>query len=175
MIIVVQELKSNAMKILNSVTQKQFFLLLAMVLIITPLSAQKVRNESGNINSKKFDGFSIVINENRVKVTDFWMNELKKIGKTRRKRDFYEIEALNLEGEYNPEAIFYSRVSEKDSTSSSVWIALDPETLLSGESGVENVNLALKNYVSSIPLAFEIHSVEKQIEETNRATDFTTR
>ena len=95
------------------------------------------------------------------------------MGKIRRKRDFYQLEELTLPDEYNPEAIYYSRVIEIDSMTSSIWLALDPETLLAGESGVENVNLAIENYISSLSVAYKIHSIEKQIEDANQAAEFT--
>ena len=173
MIIVVQELKSNTMQLVNSFSQKQFLLFLFMFLLITPLWAQKVRSESGNINSKKYSGYSVIIKDNQSKTTDFWMEELKKVGKVRRKRDFFQIDELNLPGEYNPEAIFYSRINEIDSSTSSIWLALDPETLLTGESGLENVTTAIETYVSSLPVSYEIYTLEKQIEDTDQAEAYT--
>ena len=78
-----------------------------------------------------------------------------------------------MPSEYNPEALFYTRVIERDSTSSKIWVSLDTETLLSGEDGVANVNRALQEYLSEMPLAYEKHLVEIKIEEVERAVEFT--
>ena len=95
------------------------------------------------------------------------------MGKIRRKRDFYQVEELTLPNEYNPEAIYYTRIHEIDSSSSRIWLALDPETLLSGESGLENVNTAIEKYISSLPVSYEIYTIEKQIEDTDQAAEYT--
>ena len=175
MIIVVQLIKSNYMQILNTKSPKQFLFLVLLSFLITPVLGQKVRSETGNINSKKYSGYSIIIADEMEKVSDFWLNELKGIGKLRRKRDFHQIEEFNLPDEYYPEAIYYTRVTDRDSTSSKIWIALDPETLLGGESGQENVNLALENYVSSLEIAYEKYLIQLQIADAERAITFTRR
>ena len=84
----------------NSNSQKQFLFLIILLFLITPVLGQKVRTESGNINSQKYSGYSIIIADDIEKVTDFWLNELKGIGKLRRKRDFHKIEEFHLPDEY---------------------------------------------------------------------------
>lgn len=163
------------MQVVNTNSLKQVILLFLITCLITPLNAQNARNETGTINSKKFQGFSIIIADEQDKVSDFWINELRKNGKLRRKRDFYQIEQLNLPDEYYPEAIYYTRVRDRDSTSSKIWIALDPESLLAGESGQENADLALENYVGSLKVAYEKYLIELQIADAQRASTFTSR
>ena len=175
MIIVVQKIKSNNMQFDNSMSQKRFWFLIILLFLMTPVFGQKVRSESGNINSNKYSGYSIIIADQQEKVTDFWLVKLKEIGKLRRKRDFHQMEEFKLPDEYHPEAIYYTRVIERDSISSKIWIALDPETLLAGDSGQENVDLALENYVSSLEVGYEEYLIELQIADAERAITFTGR
>ena len=111
----------------------------------------------------------------RKKVSDFWLHGLRELSKIRRKRDFYQIEQLKLPDEYYPEAIYYTRVTDRDSTSSKIWIALDPESLLAGEGGQENVELALENFVASLEISYEKYLIELQIADAERAATFTGR
>ena len=85
------------MQINNSNSDKRFWLLLVVLILSAPLCGQNVRNESGTINSRKYQGFSLTIDANHEKVTGFWLEELKKTGKTRRKRDFYQIDEFKLQ------------------------------------------------------------------------------
>jgi len=158
---------------ITNMIEKRFWLFIVSMILWLPGISQDVRTESGNINSKKYSGFSIRIEDKVEKVSEFWQDELKITSKTRRKRDFYEISEFQLPNEYNPEALFYTRVIERDSTSSKIWVTLDTETLLSGDDGVANVNRALQKYLSKMPLAYEKHLVEIKIEEAERAVEFT--
>jgi hypothetical protein len=137
--------------------------------------AQKARSESATINSQKYSGYSIIIADDTEKVSDFWLNELKSKGKIRRKRDFFQIGELKLPDEYYPEALYYTRIINRDSISSKIWIALNPETLLAGENGKENVNLALENYVSSLETEYDRYLIQLQIADAERAVTFTSR
>jgi hypothetical protein len=157
----------------NSTSEKRFWLIMVFLTLLSPVIAQEVRNENGTINSRKYSGFSVLIEDNHVKVSEFWQEELKKVGKLRRKRDFHQVEELRLPDEYHPEAIYYTRVIDRDSLSCRIWIALDPETLLAGEEGIENVNLALDKFMSSIPTSYDAYLIQLQILDAERAITFT--
>lgn len=163
------------MYFVNTKFPKQVLILIILLLMMIPADAQKVRTESGLINSQKYSGYSIIIADDTEKVSDFWLNELRSKGKISRKRDFYQIGELNLPGEYYPEAIYYTRIINRDSISSKIWIALDAETLLAGENGEENVNLAIENYVSSLETEYERYLIQLQIADAERAATFTSR
>lgn len=149
--------------------------LVIFLLMITPAFGQKVRTQTGVINSQKYTGFSIIIADETEKVSDFWLNELRSKGKIRRKRDFYQIGDFKLPGEYYPEAIYFTRLINRDSISTVIWIALDQKTLLGGEKGVENVNFAIENYVSTLEIEYERYLIQLQISDAERAVTFTNR
>ena len=67
MIIVVRLVKTNYMDILNIITLRQVFLLSIFLSVITPVFGQNVRTETGNINSTKYLGFSIIIADEQEK------------------------------------------------------------------------------------------------------------
>ncbi len=148
---------------------KVFFFLL--FLLSFSVFSQSTKEQSQNINSRKYKGYRVVIQDVESKVSNFWNDYLDDISKTRKKRNFIEISEFKIPDSYNPEASFYSRLSEKDS-STTIWVALDPETLLSGEDGEKLVNEALEEFMNGIPLAYRRYSMELKIMETGQAISF---
>ena len=142
------------MRIVNGFIKVKVLFVIAAIII--PLSgyAQKVRNESGNINATKFQGFSVIINGTRDKVLDFWVEYAGEMAKLRRKRDFYQMEEFKLPDAFYPEALYYVRISEKDSLGTR-WIALNPGTLLAGSEGEELVNAALIIVMEELQVAYQ--------------------
>lgn len=155
------------MRVVNGIDLKKVVMLVAACSIYLSLNAQQVKKENGTINSKKYEGYSIVVKDATSKVEDFWLVHLKEYSNVRRKRDFYQIEEFKLPDSYFPEAVFYTRIIEKDSLGK-IWVALDSETLLGGVEGEELVNEALEQFMGSLPAEYEKNSIEKRIIEAKR-------
>ncbi len=160
------------MRFVNGFIKKKVLWVIAAVIIPTSGYAQKVSNESGNINATKFQGFSIIIDDTRDKVHDFWVEYAGEMSKIRRKRDFYQLEEFKLPDAFYPEALYYVRISEKDSLGK-IWIALDPGTLLAGEEGEELVNTALNKFMAKLPVVFQENLIRKKIREAEQAIAYT--
>ena len=160
------------MRIVNGFIKKKVLWVIAAIIIPTSGNAQIVRNESGNINATKFHGFSVIINDTRDKVLDFWVEYAGEMAKLRRKRDFYQMEEFKLPEAFYPEAMYYVRINEKDSLGK-IWIALDPGTLLAGEEGEELVNTALRTFMEKLPAAYQKELIRKRIREAEQAIAFT--
>lgn len=155
------------MRVVNGIDLKKVVMLVAASSIYLSLNAQQVKKENGTINSKKYEGYSIVIKDARSRVEDFWLVHLEEYSNVRRKRDFYQIVELKLPDSYFPEAVFYTRIIEKDSLGK-IWVALDSETLLGGEEGEELVNEALEQFMGSLPVEYEKNNIEKRIIDAKR-------
>jgi len=155
------------MRVVNGIVLTKVVMLMAACSAYLSLNAQQVKKENGTINSKKYEGYSIVIKDDVSKVEDFWLIYLEEYSNVRRKRDFYQIEEFKLPDSYFPESVFYSRIIEKDSLGK-IWVALDPETLLGGEEGEELVNEALEQFMGSLPAEYEKNSIKKRIVEAKR-------
>ena len=138
------------------------------------VQAQLVEKRNQNINSRKYPGFSVTLNGAIGKVSVFWDSYLENLAKRRKKRDFLEVSEFKIPDAYYPEAIYYSRLIEKESTTG-VWVALDPESLLAGEEGESLVNIALESFMAGLPLSYERYAMELKIMETEQAIGFQAR
>lgn len=152
----------------NLMGKVMFFVAL---ICISSAYAQQPKKQSQNINSRKISGWAITIDDPQTRVAPFWQGLLDDRGKLRKKRDFLEISELKLPDTYYPEATFYSRMSEKDSTTT-LWLALDAETLLGGEDGEELVDNAIQELMGSIPVAYDRYAMELRIMEVEQAISF---
>ena len=156
----------------KSLIIKQSSLILVLIGLSTVGYAQSVKTEKATINSKKYEGFSITLNGSEDQVSSFWGEQISAFGKVRKKRDFDQITEFRIE-EYHPEAIFFSRVSRRDSLRTQIWIALDQESVIGAEEANEQVNTALKNFVETAPVNFQKYMITQDIAETERALGFT--
>jgi len=146
----------------------------AFLLISISCFSQSVKKQSKNINSRKYAGYSVKLDDVLSKVSTFWSSYLDDKARMRKKRDFLEISEFNIPDAHYPEATYYSRLEEKDSVTA-VWLALDPETLLAGEEGEELVSSALDQFMSGLPLAYKRYSMELKIMDTEQAIGFQMR
>lgn len=145
-----------------------------LLISYTSVFAQSVRKQSQTVNSKKYAGYAITIEDTPQKVVSFWESYLDDLGKLRKKRDFLEISEFKIPDAFYPEAIYYSRSEAKDSTAV-IWIALDDATLLAGEEGVSLVNTSLEAMMEGIGVDYQRYAMELRIMETEQAIDFQIR
>ncbi len=146
------------------------------ILVFFSLSgySQTVKKQSKNINSRKYTGYSITLKGSELKISTFWEEYIGALSKIRMKRDFWQLEEFRIPDAYYPEAIYYTRTVAKDS-SSLLWIALDPETLLAGEEGEGLVSAALEFFMEQVPLQYQRHEMIVRISEAEQAVDFQVR
>lgn len=146
------------------------------ILVFFSLSgySQTVKKQSKNVNSIRYAGYSITLTGGDTKILTFWEEYIGGVSKIRKKRDFWQLEEFRIPDAFYPEAKYYTRTVPSDS-SSVLWIALDPETLLAGEEGEGLVSDALELFMEQVPLQYQRYEMNGRISDAEQAVNFQVR
>lgn len=125
-----------------------------------------VNSKAQRINDTKYNGFSIKINGSLSKVTDQTYTYLKGKSKLRRKRNYYSVVELKLDGIQLDSTIIYLKIDDK-SPQTAIWLGI--KTFGLEKEMVSQIESDLKKELVHIARSYYVHEQELQIIEAETA------
>ncbi|MCF6359538.1 MAG: hypothetical protein L3J29_02110 [Cyclobacteriaceae bacterium] len=125
-----------------------------------------VSSKAQRINDTKYNGFSIKVNGSLDKVTDQTYAYLKEKSKLRRKRNYYSVAELKLDGIQLDSTIIYLKIDEK-SPQTAIWLGI--KTFGLEKEMISQIEADLKKELVHIARSYYVHEQELKIIEAETA------
>jgi len=147
---------------------------LTLLLLANTAFAQKVvvKEETQKINGKSIAGYSIVLQAAKDKAESSLLAFLKENGKTENKRTYYHLREIVFPGIYSTQISLFATTTA-DGTQARVWMGVDT-TLIEKTVGAKLHDEA-QTFLYNFGIKYYRDEVQRQIEEAERATEFTSK
>ena len=143
------------------------FLFVLALISSTALSQQyDIKSETQRINNKKCEGVSSVVDGEFDKVESYWFDYIKDNGKSRRKRNYYQLTEFQIEDLAVDTITYVTRVETKNDQSL-IWIAPFNESLSNEERS--SLNKDLKKILKTATRGYYVSEVQAKIDEAETA------
>ncbi|MEX2231703.1 MAG: hypothetical protein WD824_06065 [Cyclobacteriaceae bacterium] len=141
---------------------KTFFLLLALLPIVTYAQKVEVKKENSRINSENIPGYQITLASTQEEVQNSLSRYLKTIGKTKQSDDVITISEPLIEGKKYTASLYST--TKQIGNNTAAWIGVNSD---SGEE--TSLNRDLEKLVYDFGVSFYREKIQIQIDESLRA------
>lgn len=128
----------------------------------------EIKPETQRINSNKVQGYSSKVNAPVDKVEDYWMEYLKTNGKTRRKRNYFQVTEFKTSKYGLDSLMLVTRVTDVDSLGK-VWIGLESDL---PEKQKEEKLSYLGEVLRKFTKSYYLHEQQERIDASEQAAIF---
>lgn len=147
--------------------RKLFSLFVLVFIGITALGQEyDIKSATQRVNNKKYEGVSSVIDANLEKVEPYWLDYIKDNGKSRRKRNYYQLTEFQVEDLAVDSLTYVTRV-EVMNDKSLIWIA--PFSMDLNNDDLKTINDDLKKILKAATRGYYVSEVQEKIDEAEAA------
>lgn len=141
---------------------KRFFLIVALVPIVTYAQKVTVKKENSRVDGENIPGYQVALASTQAEVQNSLSRYLKTIGKTKQNDDVITISEPLIEGKKYTTSLY--SITKQIGNNTAVWIGVNSE---SGEE--TSLNQDLEKLVYDFGVAFYREKIQIQIDESLRA------
>ena len=125
----------------------------------------EIKPETQRINNSKVEGYSSKVSAPVDKVEEYWLDYLKENGKTRRKRNYYQVSEFTTSKYGLDSLILVTRVTDVDSLGK-VWLGIQSDL---GENEKEEKLSYLSEVLEKFTRSYYLHAQQEKIDASVQA------
>jgi len=149
--------------------------LLVVILVLVSFQSwsqsYEIKPETQRINNNKIEGYSSKVNAPVNKVEEYWLEYIKENGKTRRKRNYYQLTEFKTSKYGLDSLVLVTRVTDVDSLGK-VWIGIESE--LANKEHEEKLSF-LGEVLKKFTKSYYLYEQQLKIDASEQAAVFTSR
>lgn len=131
----------------------------------------EIKPETQRINNSKVEGYSSKVSAPVDKVEEYWLDYLKENGKTRRKRNYYQVSEFTTSKYGLDSLILVTRVTDVDSLGK-VWLGIQSDL---GENEKEEKLSYLSEVLEKFTRSYYLHAQQEKIDASEQAAIYMSR
>lgn len=125
-----------------------------------------IKKESQRVNNKKYEGISSKVDGEFIDVEEFWLSYLKDYGKSRRKRNYYQLTEFSI-NDLGVDTLTYVTRVESAEDQELIWLAPFSDGL--SETEVSDLNADIEKILKLATRAYYVNEVQDKIDQAESA------
>ena len=142
---------------------------ISLLVFITSMSFGQqydIKKETQRVNNKKYIGVSSLVDGTPEAVESFWISYVKEHGKSRRKRNYYQLSEFSIEDLLVDTLDYVTRVEDRNNQGL-IWLATFSEDL--SETEIESLNSDIEKILKKATRGYYVSEVQEKIDEAEAA------